>query len=292
MTASVTHPDRSNRWLRLVTIVFITYSLAYLDRVNYGFGAAGGLAQSLGISSNIAALLGATFFLGYFLFQIPGGHYAESRSAKRLIFWGLLLWGVFASATGLITNIPLLFIDRFLLGVVESAVLPGLIVFLSHWFTRGERSRANTFLILGNPITVMWASVLSGYLINLFNWRWMFIIEGLPAIIWAFVWRAVVEDSPHDAKWFPTAEREQLEKKLAQEQVDIPKVGSVFEALTQSNVVILSAQYFFWSVGVYGFVLWLPSIIKAASQQGIVTTGWLAAIPYGVAAIAMVLVSQ
>ncbi len=292
MTSTASRGDRSNRWLRLVTIVFITYSLAYLDRVNYGFGAAAGLAQSLGISPNIAALLGATFFLGYFLFQIPGGHYAESRSAKRLIFWGLLLWGFFASATGLITNIPLLFADRFLLGVVESAVLPGLIVFLSHWFTRSERSRANTFLILGNPITVMWASVVSGYLIKLFDWRWMFIIEGIPAIIWAFVWRAVVADYPSEARWLSGAEREVLEAKLAQEQVEIPKVGSVWDALRDRNVVILSAQYLFWSLGIYGFVLWLPSIIKAASQQGIVATGWLTAIPYGVAAIAMVLVSQ
>jgi MFS family permease len=156
------------RWPRLLLLAFITYSLAYLDRVNFGFGAASGLAKSLGITPSIASLLGATFFLGYFLFQIPGGHYAESHSAKRLVFWGLLLWGVFASATGVITNIPLLFVDRFVLGVVESMVLPAMIVFLSQWFTQRERSRANTVLILGNPVTVLWASIVSGYLIAAF----------------------------------------------------------------------------------------------------------------------------
>ena len=145
-TNAITRPKRSgSRWLRLVTIAFISYSLAYLDRVNYGFGAAAGLAKDLGITSQTAALLGAVFFLGYFLFQVPGGHYAESRSAKHLLFWGLLAWGFLASATGIIRNIPLLFVDRFCLGIVESFVLPGLLVFLSHWFTRGERSRANTF---------------------------------------------------------------------------------------------------------------------------------------------------
>src|SRR6185437_4423727 len=165
------------RWLRLVPVAFITYSLAYLDRANYGFGAAAGMAKDLGISGETGSLLGL-FFLGYFFCQVPGAHYAEQHSAKRLIFWGLIAWGVLASATGLISNIPLLMADRFLLGVVESVVLPGMLVFLSHWFTRAERSRANSFLILGNPVTVLWMSVVSGYLIRALDWRWMFVAEG------------------------------------------------------------------------------------------------------------------
>ena len=277
---------------RLLTLAFITYSLAYLDRVNYGFGAAGGLAQSLGITPNITSLLGATFFLGYFLFQIPGGHYAESRSAKWLVFWGLLLWGVFASATGLITNIPLLFVDRFALGVVESMVLPAMIVFLSHWFARRERSVANTVLILGNPVTVLWASIVSGYLVGSLGWRWMFVIEGLPSIVWAFVWLRLADDDPSDARWLPEDERTALQRQLADEQRTIAPVGSVAEVLRLPSVVMLSAQYFFWSLGIYGFVLWLPSIVKAGSQTGIVATGWLTSIPYAVAVIAMLLVSR
>ncbi len=282
----------SRRWPRLVSVAFITYSLAYLDRVNYGFGAAGGLAKDLGITSGVAALLGATFFLGYFLFQIPGGHYAESRSAKRLIFWGVLAWGILASATGLIRNVPLLFADRFFLGVVESIVLPGMIVFLSHWFTRAERSRANTFLILGNPVTVLWASILSGYLVSTIGWRWMFVAEGVPAIVWAFVWLGTVDEYPRDAKWFPSSERDALERELAREQATLVPVTSVARALANPNVIVLSIQYLFWSLGIYGFVLWLPSIVKAASQQGFVAAGWLTAIPYAVAAVAMIFVSQ
>jgi MFS family permease len=177
----------SRRWRRLVPLVFVTYSLAYLDRSNYSLGVAGGLKDDLGLSPGWSSLLGALFFLGYFLFQIPAAHYAETRSVSRLIFWTVLLWGLFAAAQGVITQLWLLMVDRFLLGVVEAAVLPAMLIFLTHWFSRSERGRANTFLILGNPVTVMWLSAVSGYLIAATSWRWMFLFEGLPAIIWAFV---------------------------------------------------------------------------------------------------------
>ncbi len=181
-------PLAPSRWARLMPLAFITYSLAYLDRVNYGFGAAGGLAHTLGITSTISAWLSALFFLGYFFFQVPSANFAEHRSAKWLVFYTLIAWGIFASLTGVITNVPLLFVDRFLLGVAESVILPAMLVFLTHWFTKQERSRANTFLILGNPVTVLWASIVSGFLIQIIGWQWMFILEGIPSIIWAFIW--------------------------------------------------------------------------------------------------------
>src|SRR4030095_16602942 len=139
------------RWYRLIPIAFITYSLAYLDRANFGFAAAGGMAKNLNSTCSFYFLLWAFFFLGYFFFQIPGALYAANKSAKRLIFWSLILWGGLAMATGLVNNITLLMIIRFMLGVVESAVMPSMIILLSRWFTKQERSRANTFLILGNP---------------------------------------------------------------------------------------------------------------------------------------------
>ena len=129
----------SNRWGRLIPIAFITYSLAYVDRANYSFGAAGGMAHDLNINAAASSLLGALFFLGYFFFQVPAAYYAEKRSAKELIFWSLILWGIFAAATGLLTDIRLLYVDRFLLGVMESVVLPGMLIFLGHWFTKAER---------------------------------------------------------------------------------------------------------------------------------------------------------
>ncbi|HAM09566.1 MAG TPA: MFS transporter, partial [Bacteroidales bacterium] len=137
------------RWYRLIPIVFITYSLAYLDRANFGFAAAGGMAEDLNITAAISSLLGSLFFLGYFFFQIPGAIYAANKGAKKLIFWSLILWGALATATGLVSDVKLLIVIRFMLGVVESAVMPAMLIFLSRWFTRAERSRANTFLILG-----------------------------------------------------------------------------------------------------------------------------------------------
>src|SRR6478735_11598484 len=194
------------RWLRLIPIVFITYSLAYLDRANYGFGAAAGLAEDLHITPGISSLLGSLFFLGYFFFQIPGAHYAANKSAKKLIFWSLIAWGSLAAATGMVSNVTVLIIIRFMLGVVESAVMPSMIILLSRWFTKQERSRANTFLILGNPVTILWMSILSGYLINSVGWRWMFIWEGLPAVIWAFFWWRLVNDRPAEADWLTQEE--------------------------------------------------------------------------------------
>ncbi|WP_144554954.1 MFS transporter [Bacillus sp. X1(2014)] len=279
------------RWLRLIPIAFITYSLAYLDRANYGFGAASGLAEDLHITAGTSSLLGSLFFLGYFFFQVPGAAFAEKKSAKVLIFWSLIAWGLLASFTGMISNIKLLFVIRFLLGVVESAVMPSMLVLLSNWFTKAERSRANTFLILGNPATVLWMSIVSGYLVNSVGWRWMFIAEGLPAVIWAFIWWKVVNDKPREAKWLTEQEKNDFEQQLAKEQEGIKPVKNYGEAFKSKPVILLSAQYFLWSIGVYGFVMWLPSIIKAAPNMDIVKTGWLSSVPYILAIILMLVAS-
>jgi MFS family permease len=281
----------SSRWTRLIPIAFFTYSLAYVDRANYSFGAAGGMARDLNIDASANALLGALFFLGYFFFQVPAAYYAERWSAKGLIFWSLILWGIFATATGLLTDIGLLYVDRFLLGVMESVVLPGMLIFLSHWFTKAERSRANTFLILGNPITVLWMSIVSGYLVQAFGWRGMFIIEGAPPILWAFLWRRLVEDWPHQAVWLDPRERTELEAKLEEEQRVLKPVKDYRAAFRTPAVITLAVQYFCWSIGVYGFVIWLPSMLKSTGEASIVSVGWLSAGPYLAAALLMVVTS-
>ncbi|GEB77174.1 MFS transporter [Sporolactobacillus inulinus] len=279
------------RWARLIPIVFITYSLAYLDRANYSFGAASGMADDLKITAAVSSLLGALFFLGYFFFQVPSANYAEKRSAKKLVFWSLIVWGILASLIGVVTNIYMLLAVRFLLGIVEAAVMPAMLVFLSHWFTGEERSRANTFLILGNPITVLWMSVVSGYLLNSFGWRWMFIIEGLPSILWAFIWWKLVDDKPSEAKWLKDHEKQALNQALEDEQKKLKSVANYRAAFKQKSVIFLCLQYFFWSIGVYGFVMWLPSIIKSAPNISIVETGWLSSAPYLLAAVLMVVAS-
>lgn len=279
------------RWYRLIPIAFITYSLAYLDRANFGFAAAGGMAKDLNITAAMSSLLGSLFFLGYFFFQIPGALYAAKKSAKKLIFWSLILWGALAMATGMIRNVNALIVIRFMLGVVESAVMPSMLVFLSRWFTKSERSRANTFLILGNPVTILWMSVLSGYLVDSVGWRWMFIMEGLPALIWAFLWWRLVVDRPGDAKWLTENEKDDLQAQLEIEQKSIKPVKNYAVALRSRIVILLCLQYALWCIGVYGFVMWLPSIINAAPDSDIVKTGWLASVPYLLAIIGMLTAS-
>ncbi|SDY11797.1 Sugar phosphate permease [Modestobacter sp. DSM 44400] len=282
----------TQRWARLLPIAFVTYSLAYLDRSNYSVAVAGGMREDLGITGGIAALLGAAFFVGYFLFQVPGALYAERRSVRTLIFWSLIAWGALASLQGVLTNVPTLMVVRFLVGVVEAAVLPAMVIFLSHWFTKKERGRAKTFLILGNPVTVLWLTVVSGYLIEATSWRWMFILEGVPAILWAFVFRALVADRPKDAGWLNPAERDGVERTLAAEQSALQPVRSWGAAMRSPNVLLLSAQYLLWSLGVYGFVFWLPTIVKAGSGQGIGLTGVISGAPYALAVLLMVLNSR
>ena len=280
-----------SRWYRLIPVVFITYSLAYLDRANFGFAAAGEMAKDLQITPAMSSLLGSLFFLGYFFFQIPGAYYAARHSAKKLIFWSLILWGACATATGMVSNVTALIGIRFLLGIVESAVFPAMLILLSRWFTKSERSRANTFLILGNPATILWMSILSGYLINAAGWRWMFIWEGLPAILWAAFWWKLVDDRPKDAKWLTTQEKDAFDQQLEKEQEGIKPVKNYAAAFKSKAVVLLCLQYGLWSIGVYGFVMWLPSIIKAAPDMSIVTTGWLSSIPYVFAILSMLTAS-
>jgi sugar phosphate permease len=281
----------ASRWFRLIPVVFITYSLAYLDRANFAFGVAGGMAKDLGISASTSSLLGSLFFLGYFFFQIPGAHYAANKSAKKLVFWSLISWGILATVTGMVSNVQLLIVIRFMLGVVESAVMPAMLIFLSRWFTKEERSKANAFLILGNPVTILWMSIVSGYLLNAYGWRWMFIIEGLPAILWAFIWWKVVENEPAQVNWLTPQEKQELADKLAAEQASMKPVKNYWYLLRSRTVILLSFQYALWSIGVYGFVMWLPSIIKSAPDLDIVATGWYSSLPYVFAIAGMLIAS-
>lgn len=302
-------PGRSNPLRRafLLPVVFFTYSLAYLDRANYGFGAAAGLADTLHITPNQSSLLAALFFLGYFAFQIPGMLVARRYSSTRVCFIALLLWGTLATLTGVIRSFPWLALDRLLLGVAESVIFPAMLLLLTRWFTRAERSRANTILMLGNPVTVLWMSVLTGFLIQRFGWQRTFIYEGLPAIAWSFLWLAIVRDEPAQARWVPPAETQRLRAEHAAEPSSLQFYApgltessiTLREVLLSRSVVLLAIQYFLWSLGVYGFVLWLPTVVRRgatlAAHGHLVSmgnTGLLSAIPYLAAIILMVLVAR
>jgi sugar phosphate permease len=279
------------RWLYLMPVVFVTYSLAYLGRSNFGFGAAAGLARSLNITESRAAFLGSVFFLGYFFFQVPAATYAVRRSATRLVFFALISWGILSALTGILRNYWLLVADRLLLGVAESLIMPSMLVLLTHWFTRAERSRANAILILGNPVTVTWMAAATGYLIRAVGWQMTFVIEGIPSVLFAFVWYAVARDYPHQASWLPEESSRQLDEELRREQASLPQYTNLSAALRVPGVLLLCFQYFCWSFGVYGLVLWIPEMIRSGSTRGIEQVGMLSAAPFLLGVLLMLAVA-
>ena len=271
--------------------VFVTYSLAYLGRSNFGFGAAAGLAAALKFTESRAAFIGSVFFFGYFLFQIPAATYATRKSAARLVFFALISWGILSALTGVIREFWLLALDRLFLGVVESLIFPAMLVLLTNWFTRAERSRANAILILGNPVTVTWMAAVTGYLIKAVGWQMTFILEGIPSVLWAFVWVVVARDKPEDASWLSRESSQQLAAALELEQTALPQSGSLSSAIRIPAVILLCVQYFFWSFGVYGLVLWIPAMIHSGSTRGIETVGLLSAAPFLLGVILMLVVA-
>jgi sugar phosphate permease len=285
------HRDLRRRWLYLMPVVFFTYSLAYLGRSNFGFGAAAGLARSLNITESRAAFLGSVFFLGYFLFQIPAATYARRRSATRLVFFALVSWGILSALTGVIRDYWLLVVDRTLLGIAESLIFPSMLILLTHWFTSHERSRANAVLILGNPVTVTWMAAVTGYLIKAIGWQMTFILEGIPSVLWGFVWIVIARDHPRSSRWLSPAASQALESAIDAEQNSLPRYGSFAAALRVPAVLLLCAQYFFWSFGVYGLVIWIPEMIRSGSSRGIETIGLLSAAPFLFAVVLMIVVA-
>lgn len=272
-------------------VVFVTYSLAYLGRSNFGFGAAAGMAATLHITQSRAAFLSSAFFLGYFFFQIPAAAYAVRRSATRLVFFALISWGIFSGLTGIIRVYWLLVVDRLLLGVAESLILPSMVILLTNWFTRSERSRANAILILGNPVTVTWMAAVTGFLIKAVGWQMTFVIEGIPSIIWAFVWLLVARDRPHQAHWMDSASCDFLSDELALEQNALPLLKNFSATLRVPAVQLLCAQYLCWSFGIYGLVSWIPEMIRSGSARGIEQVGMLSAAPFLLGVLFMIAVA-
>lgn len=287
----ILHGGLGQRYALLLPVVFVTYSLAYLDRANFGFGAAAGMGETLKISEKQVSLLGSLFFLGYFLFQLPAASFARRVGVRRLITVLLVAWGACAALTGIVRSFWILCLVRVLLGAAESLIFPAMLLLLTNWFMRSERGRANGLLILGNPVTVLWMSLITGYLVQRYGWQATFIIEGLPAVLWAGIWWWIVRDRPTQVPWMTFEAASSLEEALVAEQASVPAVGSVVEALCRVDVIVLCLQYFCWSLGIYGFVLWLPSIVREGASLSMGLTGVLSGIPYLMAIVAMMTIS-
>ncbi len=274
----------NGRWLHIIPPTIIVYIVAYMDRMNIGFAIAGGMNEALGISMTVAGLAAGVFFFGYMILQIPGGHIAEHGSAKKFIAWTIIAWGCLSTLTGFVQNEWQLMLMRFLLGVAEGGLWPAILVIIGNWFPARESGRANALFMSNLAISAIITNPLSGWIIANFDWRGVFIVEGCISIGLLFIWLPLISDRPEEAKWISKAEKEYLVETLRQEKEAYKAVKgapvSYKDLLVNRQSWMLIIIYFCYACGQYGFLLWLPTIVKGLTKMGMVNVGLLTAIPY------------
>jgi sugar phosphate permease len=280
-------PIPKDRWLRIIPPMIIIYIIAYMDRMNISFAMAGGMNQALGITATVSGLAAGIFFAGYLVLQIHGGHIAEHGSAKKFIFWTIIGWGGTSILTGFVQNGWQLLAMRFLLGVAEGGIWPAILVSISNWFPEEECGRANAFFMSSLALAAVVTSPLTGWIVGVFSWRYVFFIEGAISLALIFVWLPLFADRPEEAKWISKEEKEYLAGRLRSEREGFKhrdKVAvSYKQLLADCNLWKLTLIYFCNQVGQYGFLLWLPTILKGLTKVGMTKIGFLAAAPYLVA---------
>lgn len=267
------------RWIRIIPIAFIMYTLSFMDRINISF-AIPGIEKDLGVSSVVAGLASGIFFLGYMLLQVPGGHWATVWSARKFITIAMISWSIFAILSGLVQNVVELYLVRFLLGIAEGGVWPATLVLLSRWFPPQERARANSYYMFCIPVAAVVMAPLSGWILTWADWRTLLILEGILPLIWVAVWWMFIADKPDDAVWLSVPERVYLVASFADDQ-QLPSVqrGHWKDALFNRSVWWLLCAHFLALTGSYGLSLWLPEMITMLTRQSSALVGILAALP-------------
>jgi sugar phosphate permease len=281
------------RWLHIIPVVFLAYTISFLDRVNIGM-AMPSMAADLQLSPSQQGFVAGVFFWGYMPCFLACGWLSLRFGAKRVVMTALLSWGLFSMATGLAGNFHQLVVLRFLLGMAEGPLWTALLMLLSQWFAKSERGRAIGLWNLSMPVGAILSGPLSGFVLQYSDWHWMFLIGGLPAWIWAVVWwRTIPEDRDH-AKWLPDDERRRLAAALAQEGAErASRVKPDWRGmLREPSVWLLLGATCFNNMMFYGFSLWLPTVLKAATGMNIASIGLLNAIPYVAAGIGVVVCTR
>ena len=273
---------------RLLPLIVVSYFIAYVDRTNVAFAALT-MNKDLGISAYLYGWGAGIFFLGYALFEVPSNMVLAKVGARRWIARIMFTWGLISGAMAFATGPASFLVLRFLLGVAEAGFFPGIIFYLSTWFPAAYRARVISTLFLAVPISNAAASLVSGAILEmdgmqgLKGWQWVFILEALPALLLAFVvWRHMI-DRPADAKWLSADERAWLESELLAERTQVESFGhmSLWRALTDKRVWVLSMIYMTSVTASYGIVFFLPQIVKGLGHSNLMT-GALTAIPYSV----------
>ncbi|PYS72553.1 MAG: MFS transporter [Acidobacteria bacterium] len=281
---------------RLMPYLFVLYIIAYLDRVNVGFATVGGMKGDLGFTDGVIGFGAGIFFVGYVVLEIPGSILVEKWTAKGWIARIMISWGILAIITGFIQSSTQFYIIRFLLGAAEAGFFPGIIVYLSHWFRYQDRAKAVALLMTAVPVSNIIGSPISGLLmkvnwLGMPGWRWMFILEGAPAIILGIITLFYLTDWPQQAKWLPEDEKRWLIETLEEEnRAKASKHSlSILQAFRHREVLLLALGYFFMVTAVYGVNFWIPSIVKNMSGLSTLGVSFVAALPYCAGLIAILI---
>ena len=275
---------------RLLPYLMALYVIAFLDRMNIG-AAALQMPHDLGFSPAVIGFGAGIFFFGYFLLGFPGALIAERWSASKLMGCIMIGWGLVTVFMAFIHTAPQFYVVRFLVGATESGFFPGAIVYMTHWFRYEDRAKAVAFFYAANPLSYVIGSPLAGLLLGLSwlglrGWRWLFILEGIPAVLFGIITLFYLTDWPHLAKWLPPDEKAWISDQLQREQNAKKRVRTyrVWDALRHRDVVLLTLCYFCAMTGSYGIGFWFPTIVKRLSGLSDFKVTLIGALPY-VAAI-------
>lgn len=273
------------RWMRVIPPLLLACVISYMDRVNIAFAMPGGMNADLGMDATMAGLAGGIFFFGYLFLQIPGGRRAALGSGKTFIAWSLASWAVLSVLTGLVTHTWQLLTLRFLLGVAEGGMLPVVLTMVSRWFPDRERGRANAMVIMFVPLAGMITAPLSGFILAAYDWRHLFFGSALLSVLFLGVWLAFADDGPETARWVSPAEKAFILDALRTEQAqkraaNTPAAASLGALLRSPTIWLLIAINFCYQAGIYGYTMWLPSLLKDLTHAGMDKVGLLAMLPY------------
>jgi ACS family tartrate transporter-like MFS transporter len=286
---------RRKVFLRLIPWLLTLYVIAYVDRVNVSYATLE-MSADLGFSPRIYGFGAGIFFVGYFLLEVPGAIIAQRWSVRRWLCRIMVTWGLVGAAMGFIHTATEFYWLRFLLGAAEAGFFPAILVYLNKWFIAEDRAKAVAWLMSAIPLALIFGGPVSGLLLEcnwlgLAGWRWLFIIEGLPAVFLGIATLWMIPENPADARWLSEAEKQWLTGRLAAErQQKLREGGSLTlgRAFRDPRVLLLSAAYFFGLVASNGLGFWLPTIIKSLSGLSPWTVSLLVSLPYSLGFVAKI----
>ena len=281
------------RWLRIIPVALVMYTISYVDRTNVSLALdpkISSLMHDLAMDDKLKGQAAGIFFLGYILLQSAGGYLANRWSAKKLVSVCLVFWGIFAIGCGLSKTFGQFEAMRFLLGMAESCVFPATLVLLAHWFPRSERARASAFWNLCQPLAVAGSAPITGWLLGVYGWQTMLMLEGCLPFVWLPIWWFFISDHPREAKWISPEERTFLETTLRREEAELepPTKTSLAKWFLHPVIPLMMLINFLHNSEAYGCMTFFTDGLKAKHFSG-AQYGFLFAVPYAVTAVIMIL---